>query len=137
VRPTFGEGCYATADSAGIPLAGRDGGPLLAHRLIGCVAGRAEHHDRWVTALEQTHVPLSFLRGRLDAVCGTQMAERLTERPPTRRSVRSTTSAAGPCSKRLSGSPGSAGVAPQPPEQGGPPPGAGSPNGVASAPPDG
>ncbi|HXP29239.1 MAG TPA: hypothetical protein VN804_05755, partial [Solirubrobacteraceae bacterium] len=38
--------------------------------------------QRWVSALEQTDVPLSFVWGMLDPVSGAHMAERIVERLP-------------------------------------------------------
>ncbi len=43
---------------------------------------RRAHEQRWVGALEQTDVPLSFIWGMLDPVSGAHMAERISERLP-------------------------------------------------------
>jgi pimeloyl-ACP methyl ester carboxylesterase len=83
LRPTFAEGYEAAADSAEIWRAmSRDGGSLLAHRLIRYLLDRRENEQRWVTALETTDVPLRFVWGMLDPVSGAHMAERIRERLP-------------------------------------------------------
>ncbi|MGH2979047.1 MAG: alpha/beta fold hydrolase [Solirubrobacterales bacterium] len=83
LQPTFAEGFDAAADSADIWQAtSRDGGQLIAHRLIRYIADRAVHGERWVTALETTDVPLAFVWGMLDPVSGAHMAQRIRERLP-------------------------------------------------------
>jgi pimeloyl-ACP methyl ester carboxylesterase len=83
LRPTFAEGYDAAADSAEIWRAmSRDGGALLAHRLIRYILDRRDNERRWVTALETTDVPLRFVWGMLDPVSGAHMAERIRERLP-------------------------------------------------------
>jgi pimeloyl-ACP methyl ester carboxylesterase len=83
LRPTFADRHDAADDSAEIWRAlSRDGGSLLAHRLIRYILDRREHERRWVTALETTDVPLSFVWGMLDPVSGAHMAERIRERLP-------------------------------------------------------
>ena len=71
------------ADSADIWEANsRDGGQLIAHRLIRYIVDRREHGSAGSTALEATDVPLSFVWGMLDPVSGAHMAERIPERLP-------------------------------------------------------
>ena len=83
LRPTFAEGYDPAADSAAIWRAmSRDGGSLIAHRLIRYLLDRRENERRWVGALEGTDVPLRFVWGMLDPVSGAHMAERIRERLP-------------------------------------------------------
>jgi pimeloyl-ACP methyl ester carboxylesterase len=83
LRPTFAEAYDASADSADIWQAtSRDGGQRIAHLLIRYMRDRERHGRRWVEALEQTDVPLSFTWGMLDPVSGAHMAERIRERLP-------------------------------------------------------
>jgi pimeloyl-ACP methyl ester carboxylesterase len=83
LEPTFAEGFDYTADAADIWQAtSRDGGHLIAHRLIRYIADRERHAERWVTALETTDVPVAFVWGMLDPVSGAHMAERISERLP-------------------------------------------------------
>jgi pimeloyl-ACP methyl ester carboxylesterase len=83
VRPTFAEGYDAAADSAEMWRAmEREGGQRIGHLLIRYILDRERHEDRWVRALEQTGVPLSFVWGMLDPVSGAHMAERIRERLP-------------------------------------------------------
>jgi pimeloyl-ACP methyl ester carboxylesterase len=60
----------------------RDGGGRLLHRLIRYILDRRTHEQRWVTALETTDVPLSFVWGMLDPISGAHMADRIRERLP-------------------------------------------------------
>jgi pimeloyl-ACP methyl ester carboxylesterase len=86
LRPTFAESFDAAADSADIWRAtSRSGGQLIAHLLIRYITDRAQHADRWVTALETTEVPLGFIWGLLDPVSGAHMADEITTRIPTAR----------------------------------------------------
>ena len=83
LRPTFADDFDAAADSADIwEATSRDGGQLIAHRLIRYITDRQTHADRWVNALETTDVPLAFVWGMLDPVSGAHMAERIRERLP-------------------------------------------------------
>jgi pimeloyl-ACP methyl ester carboxylesterase len=84
LRPTFADEYDASADSADIWQAtSRDGGERIAHLLIRYIRDRERHGHRWVDALEQTDVPLSFVWGMLDPVSGAHMAERIRERLPS------------------------------------------------------
>jgi pimeloyl-ACP methyl ester carboxylesterase len=83
LRPTFAEGYDAAADSAEIWRSmNRDEGQRISHLLIRYMVDRERDEQRWVSALEQTDVPLSFVWGMLDPVSGTHMAERIVERLP-------------------------------------------------------
>ena len=83
LRPTFAEGYDAAADSAEIWRSmSRDDGQRISHLLIRYMVDRERDGQRWVAALEQTDVPLSFVWGMLDPVSGAQMAERIAERLP-------------------------------------------------------
>jgi pimeloyl-ACP methyl ester carboxylesterase len=54
----------------------------VLHRLIAYMEERRENAGRWVGALEQTDVPLSFVWGMLDPISGGHVAERVRERLP-------------------------------------------------------
>jgi pimeloyl-ACP methyl ester carboxylesterase len=83
LKPTFAEGFDAAADCAEMWRAmSREDGQLIAHRLIRYLPDRAIHGERWVSALETTDVPLSFVWGMLDPVSGAHMARRVRERLP-------------------------------------------------------
>ncbi|HEX3910021.1 MAG TPA: alpha/beta hydrolase [Solirubrobacteraceae bacterium] len=83
VRPTFAEDYDAALDSAQMWRAmQREGGQRIGHLLIRYMLDRERHEQRWVAALEQTDVPLSFVWGMLDPVSGAHMAERIAERLP-------------------------------------------------------
>ena len=84
LEPTFAEGFDYASDGADIWRAtSRDGGHLIAHRLIRYIADRELHAERWVAALETTDVPVAFVWGMLDPVSGAHMGERIRERLPT------------------------------------------------------
>jgi pimeloyl-ACP methyl ester carboxylesterase len=84
LRPTFADGYDAAADSAEMWKGlGRDEGQRNMHLLIRYMTDRDTHERRWVDALEQTDVPLSFVWGMLDPVSGAHMAERIRERLPS------------------------------------------------------
>jgi len=84
LRPTFAADFDAAENSADIWRAtSRDHGQAISHRLTRYIADRALHGERWVTALEQTDVPLAFVWGMLDPVSGAHMAQRIRERLPT------------------------------------------------------
>ncbi len=83
VRPTFAESYDAASDSAQMWRAmQRDDGRRIGHLLIRYITDRERHEQRWVAALEQTDVPVSFLWGMLNPVSGAHMAERIRERLP-------------------------------------------------------
>ncbi|MGI8863413.1 MAG: alpha/beta fold hydrolase [Solirubrobacteraceae bacterium] len=81
LRPTFAPGFDARVDSADLWIAATEGGVVL-HRLIAYMEERRENAGRWVGALEQTDVPLSFVWGMLDPISGAHVAERVRERLP-------------------------------------------------------
>jgi len=83
IAPTFAEHYDAAADSAEMWRAmHRDKGKRIAHLLIRYITDRERHEQRWVSALEQTDVPLSFIWGMLDPVSSAHMAERIAQRLP-------------------------------------------------------
>jgi pimeloyl-ACP methyl ester carboxylesterase len=83
IAPTFADGYDAAADSAQMWRAmHRDEGQRIGHLLIGYITDRRRHEQRWVSALEQTDVPLRFHWGMLDPVSGAHMAQRIAERLP-------------------------------------------------------
>src|SRR5690554_7803655 len=51
-------------------------GPAVMHRLIRYMAERPVHRDRWVSAMQQTAVPLRVIDGAADPISGAHMAER-------------------------------------------------------------
>jgi pimeloyl-ACP methyl ester carboxylesterase len=83
LRATFADGYDAATDNADIwHTMARGDGQLIGHLLIRYITDREAHEPRWVTALEGTDVPLSFVWGMLDPVSGAHMAERIAERLP-------------------------------------------------------
>jgi pimeloyl-ACP methyl ester carboxylesterase len=83
LRPTFAPQFDAERDSADIWRSmNRDDGQRNTHLLIHYMTDREGHERRWVGALEQTDVPLSFVWGMLDPVSGAHMAARIAERLP-------------------------------------------------------
>lgn len=83
IAPTFADHYDAAPDSAEMWHAmHRDDGQRIGHLLIRYITDRERHEQRWVTALEQTDVPLRFIWGMLDPVSGAHMAERISQRLP-------------------------------------------------------
>ncbi|HWG08211.1 MAG TPA: alpha/beta hydrolase [Solirubrobacteraceae bacterium] len=83
IGPTFAEGFDAAADSAEMWRGmEREQGQRIGHLLIRYIVDRERHEQRWISALEQTDVPLAFIWGMLDPVSGAHMAERISERLP-------------------------------------------------------
>jgi pimeloyl-ACP methyl ester carboxylesterase len=83
LAPTFAKDYDAAADSAEIWRSmNRDEGQRISHLLIRYMVDRERDGARWVAALEQTDVPLSFVWGMLDPVSGAHMAARIGERLP-------------------------------------------------------
>jgi pimeloyl-ACP methyl ester carboxylesterase len=83
LAPTFAEDYDAAADSVEIWRSmHREDGERNMHLLIRYMADREVHGERWISALEGTDVPLSFVWGMLDPVSGAHMAQRITERIP-------------------------------------------------------
>lgn len=60
-------------------LIAHNDGPSVIPRLIHYMAERREHRTRWVTALQQTTVPLRLINGVLDPISGQQMVDRYRE----------------------------------------------------------
>jgi len=56
-------------------------GQRIAHKLIGYIAERRRHRDRWVSAL-RSNVPLRMVNGLDDPVSGARMVARLREEVP-------------------------------------------------------
>jgi pimeloyl-ACP methyl ester carboxylesterase len=83
MKPTFAADYDCAQDSQDIWRAtSRADGHRIAHLLIRYMTDRVAHEARWVTALQTTRVPLSFVWGMLDPVSGAHMAERIRERLP-------------------------------------------------------
>jgi pimeloyl-ACP methyl ester carboxylesterase len=83
LRPTFVDSYDADADSHEMWRGmSRANGHHGSHRLIQYISDRERHSQRWVLALEQTTVPVSFVWGMLDPVSGAHMAQRIRERLP-------------------------------------------------------
>jgi pimeloyl-ACP methyl ester carboxylesterase len=57
-------------------------GQRVAHKLIGYMAERRRHRERWVGALQHTTVPLRVVNGPDDPVSGRHMVERYRELVP-------------------------------------------------------
>jgi pimeloyl-ACP methyl ester carboxylesterase len=83
IAPTFADEYDASGDSAEMWRGmSRDNGQRNTHLLIHYMTDRQRHEKRWVDALEQTDVPLSFMWGMLDPVSGAHMAQRIAQRLP-------------------------------------------------------
>jgi pimeloyl-ACP methyl ester carboxylesterase len=83
LEPTFAPGYDYEPDAKHIWRSlKRDDGHKNLYLLIHYMTDRVENEQRWVEALEQTDVPLSFIWGMLDPVSGAHMAERIQERLP-------------------------------------------------------
>jgi pimeloyl-ACP methyl ester carboxylesterase len=83
IAPTFADEYDASRDSADMWRGmSRDDGQRNIHLLVHYMTDRERHEARWVSALEQTDVPLSFVWGELDPVSGAHMAQRIAERLP-------------------------------------------------------
>jgi pimeloyl-ACP methyl ester carboxylesterase len=63
-------------------------GVARMHDLLGYVADRRQHEQRWRTALEGTDLPMTFVWGDLDPVSGAHMIERVEQRVPDAAVVR-------------------------------------------------
>jgi pimeloyl-ACP methyl ester carboxylesterase len=83
LRPTFADAYDADADSHEIWRGmSRANGHHGSHRLIRYITDRERNDGSWVSALEHTTVPVSFIWGMLDPVSGAHMAQRIRERLP-------------------------------------------------------
>lgn len=60
-------------------LLAHDGGHRLGHRLIGYIAERQRHRERWVGATQTSRVPRRFIDGLVDPVSGAHMVARYRE----------------------------------------------------------
>ncbi|MEN8719244.1 MAG: alpha/beta hydrolase, partial [Oceanococcaceae bacterium] len=69
-------------------LATRDGGKAALARLIGYMAERRQHRDRWVGALQASPVPLRVIDGVDDPVSGGHMVDRYEALVPDPDTVR-------------------------------------------------
>ncbi|WP_455921952.1 alpha/beta fold hydrolase [Pseudomonas putida] len=54
-------------------------GTRVLHRLAGYLGERHQQRDRWVTAMQHAGVPMRFINGVRDPVCGRHMAARYRE----------------------------------------------------------
>ncbi len=54
-------------------------GTRILHRLAGYLSERHQQRDRWVTAMQHAGVPMRFINGVCDPVCGKPMAARYRE----------------------------------------------------------
>lgn len=60
----------------------RGGGRAALPAMMGYMASRREHRDRWVGALQGARVPCRFVCGTADPVCGTEMRRLWRARVP-------------------------------------------------------
>jgi pimeloyl-ACP methyl ester carboxylesterase len=60
----------------------RGGSARLSHRLSHYMGDRKRHADRWETALEKAHCPVSFIWGMADPRSGGHIAEEIRRRLP-------------------------------------------------------
>ncbi len=63
-------------------LVSSEHGLWVSHRLLGYMAERRTHRERWVGALVNTSVPRRLINGPVDPVSGAHMAERYRELVP-------------------------------------------------------
>lgn len=64
-----------------------NGGVAVQHRLLGYIADRSIHADRWTRALEDYSGPRLFVWGPADPISGAHVVPRLRERMPDARVV--------------------------------------------------
>lgn len=57
-------------------------GPRIMHLLIRYMADRRVHRDRWVSAMQQTRLPMRVIDGAVDPVSGAHMVERYRQLIP-------------------------------------------------------
>jgi pimeloyl-ACP methyl ester carboxylesterase len=60
-------------------LINENGGKHVFHNLITYMSDRKRHRERWVTALQESVVPLGLINGSADPVSGAHMVERYRE----------------------------------------------------------
>jgi pimeloyl-ACP methyl ester carboxylesterase len=63
-------------------LSTENGGHRLSHRLIRYILDRRRHRERWVSALQETRVPLRLINGPEDPVSGAHMVARYRQLVP-------------------------------------------------------
>ncbi|MEO8002290.1 MAG: alpha/beta hydrolase [Arenimonas sp.] len=57
-------------------------GEKLAHRLLQYIPERRKHRDRWLKAMQTTHIPMRLINGLEDPVSGRHLLERYRELIP-------------------------------------------------------
>ena len=84
INTLSGPKCNFDTDEAALiwEQVSRDGGLKIASQLLHYVNERAEHKQRWETALEQTTVPMLVVLGLADPVWGLAQHDALRERWP-------------------------------------------------------
>ncbi len=77
----FGPGTQPDAEELGNfwELVSRDGGTLIAHKLIRYMNERRTYRERWVSALQNATIPVRLINGPADPVSGLHMTERYRE----------------------------------------------------------
>ena len=63
-------------------LISANNGRAIMHKLIRYMPERKTHRSRWVSAMQQTHVPLKLICGAADPISGAHMAARYQELVP-------------------------------------------------------
>ena len=63
-------------------LISANNGRAIIHKLIRYMPERKVHRSRWVSAMQQTHVPLKLICGAADPISGAHMAARYQELVP-------------------------------------------------------
>jgi pimeloyl-ACP methyl ester carboxylesterase len=63
-------------------LIASNSGTRVLHRLINYIPERIQRRERWVSAMQQTCVPMKFISGSADPVAGTHMVQRYRELVP-------------------------------------------------------
>lgn len=81
LKPTFAPTFDAEQSAEDIWLSNAKGEVNL-HETIAYILDRRTHEQRWVTALETTDLPLTFVWGMLDPISGAHMIERVHARIP-------------------------------------------------------
>ena len=83
-REIFGPGTQPTDAELGEywALVEHNGGTRISHKLIGYMRERRRNRERWVGAMERTHIPLRLINGAADPISGLHMAERYRELIP-------------------------------------------------------
>jgi pimeloyl-ACP methyl ester carboxylesterase len=63
-------------------LIASNSGTRVLHRLINYIPERIQRRERWVSAMQQTCVPMKFISGSADPVAGMHMVQRYRELVP-------------------------------------------------------